>query len=124
MKIETLHIGMKVRHPQYGVGLVKLLTEKTAEITFDDEQRTIAPESSDLQPAEPTAILSQLEMPLANLIHDTAHAVVDALGLEPQDSFVEGLACDGRRGRCLCSLRIVGFSRKKFRSRHSSTRSS
>ena len=98
MKIETLHIGMKVRHPQYGVGIVKSLTEKTAEITFDDEQRTIAPESSDLQPAEPTAILSQLEMPLANLIHDTAHAVVDALGLEPQDSLVEGLAMRWQKG--------------------------
>src|SRR5947207_5085111 len=92
MNIETLHIGMKVRHPQYGVGVVKSLTEKTAEIAFDDVPRTIAPESSDLQPAEPTATLSELEMPLANLIRDTAHAVVEALGLEQQDVLVEGLA--------------------------------
>ena len=57
MNIETLHIGMKVRHPQYGVGVVKSLTGQTAEIAFDDTQRTIAPASSDLQPAEPTVAL-------------------------------------------------------------------
>src|SRR5712671_6838982 len=75
MNIETLHIGMKVRHPQYGLGVVKSLTVQTAEIAFDDEQRTIAPASSDLQPAESTATLSELQMPLANLIRDTAHAM-------------------------------------------------
>jgi hypothetical protein len=82
MKIETLHIGMKVRHPEYGVGVVKSLTEQTAEIAFEDESRKVAPASSDLQPAEATAKLSELEMPLAELIRDTAHAVVEALGLE------------------------------------------
>src|SRR5215470_13758998 len=92
MNIETLHVGMRVRHPQYGVGLVKSLTGQTAEIAFDDTQRTIAPASSDLQPAEPTATLSELQMPLAKLIHDTAHAVVEALGLEQKDALVEGLA--------------------------------
>src|SRR3954463_13288789 len=92
MKIETLHIGMKVRHPQYGVGMVKSLTEQTAEIVFDDAQRTIAPASSDLQPAEATATLSELQMPLDNLIRDTAHAVVEALGLEQKDVIVEDLA--------------------------------
>ena len=59
MNIKTLRIGMKVRHP-HGVGVVKSLTEQTAEITFDDAQRTIAPASSDLQSAEPTATLSEL----------------------------------------------------------------
>jgi hypothetical protein len=98
MKIDRLHIGMKVRHPQYGVGTVKSLTEQTAEIAFDDATRTIAPASSDLQPAEATATLSELEMPLANLIRDTAHAVVEALGLEQKDVLVEGLATRWQRG--------------------------
>jgi hypothetical protein len=98
MKIEALHIGMKVRHPQYGVGVVKSLSEKTAEIEFDDEQRTIAPEPSDLQPAESTATLSELQMPLANLIRDTARAMVEALGLEQKDVVVEGLATRWQRG--------------------------
>src|SRR6476620_1680066 len=98
MNIETLHIGMKVRHPQYGVGVVKSLTGQTAEIAFDDVQRTIAPASSDLRPAEANAALSELEMPLANLIRDTVHAVVEALGLEPQDALVEGLATRWQKG--------------------------
>ena len=98
MNIETLRIGMKARHPQYGVAVVKSLTEKTAEIAFDDAQPTIAPASSDLQPAEATATLSELEMPLANLIRDTAHAVVEALGLEQKDALVEGLATRWQRG--------------------------
>ncbi len=61
MNIETLHIGMKVRHPQYGVGVVRSLTEQTAEIAFEDALRTVAPASSDLQPAEATAKLSELD---------------------------------------------------------------
>jgi hypothetical protein len=59
MNIETLRIGMKVRRPQYGVGVVKSLTGQTAEIAFDDAQRTISPASSDLQPAEATATLTE-----------------------------------------------------------------
>ena len=98
MNIETLHIGMKVRHPQYGIGVVKSLNAQTAEIEFDGMQRTIAPGSSDLQPAEPTATLSELQMPLAKLINDTAHTVVEALGLEPQDALVEGLGSRWQKG--------------------------
>ena len=101
MNIESLHIGMRVRHPQYGVGVVRSLTEHTAEIAFDDAPRTIAPASSDLQPAEATANLSELQVPLANLIRDTASATVEALGLEKKDVLVEGLANRWQNGTLL-----------------------
>jgi len=101
MNIESLHIGMRVRHPQYGVGVVRSLTEHTAEIAFDDAPRTIAPASSDLQPAEPTASVSELQVPLANLIRETASATVEALGLEKKDVLVEGLANRWQNGTLL-----------------------
>src|SRR3954463_3918013 len=98
MNIESLHIGMKLRHPQYGVGVVRSLTEHTAEIAFDDAPRTIAPASSDLQPAEATVTVSELQVPLASLIRETAHATVEALGLEKKDVIVEGLASRWQNG--------------------------
>jgi hypothetical protein len=92
LNIENLHIGMKVNHPRYGVGVVKALTEHTADISFDDAPRTLDPASADLASAEPTATLRELQVPLANLIRDTAQAMVEALGLEKEDTIVEGLA--------------------------------
>src|SRR5207237_8077092 len=97
MNIGTLHIGMKVRHPQYGVGVVRSLTEQTAEIAFDDAPRTIAPASSDLQPAESTATLSELQMPLSNLIREKTQAVVDALGMAQENVVVDGVATRWQR---------------------------
>ena len=67
LPIQSLHIGMKA------------LTELTADIPFDDARRTIAPGSSELIPAEPTAAVSELQVPLRNLILEIAHAVVEAL---------------------------------------------
>ncbi len=92
LKIENLHIGMKVNHPRYGVGVVKALTEHTADISFDDAPRTLDPASADLASAESSATLRELQVPLASLIRDMADAVVEALGLEKKDVVVEGLA--------------------------------
>ena len=98
MPIQSLHIGMHVRHPQYGVGEVRSLTELTADISFDDSRRTIAPASSELTPAEPTAAVSELQVPLSNFIRETAHAIVEALGLEKDDTIVQGIANRWQRG--------------------------
>ncbi|MFN2477526.1 MAG: hypothetical protein ABR526_14455 [Chthoniobacterales bacterium] len=98
LTIQSLHIGMKVLHPRYGVGVVKSLTEHTADITFDDAPRTLSPESSGLVSAEPTATLTEMQVPLDQLIRETAQSIVDALGLEKDDTIVEGLANRWQRG--------------------------
>ena len=98
LNIENLHIGMKVQHPRYGVGVVKALTQHTADISFDDAPRTVDPASAELASAEPAAMLTGLQVPLANFIRDTAEAVAEALGLEKKDAIVEGLANRWQRG--------------------------
>ena len=99
LKIEDLHIGMRVTHPRYGAGVVKALTQHTADVSFDDAPRTLDPASAELGSAEPTAALSGLQIPLASLIRETAQAVVDALGLEKRDdSAVQELANRWQKG--------------------------
>jgi hypothetical protein len=98
LSIESLHIGMRVLHPRYGVGTVRALTAQTADINFDDALRTIAPASSDLTSAEATATLTELQIPLETLIRQTAQSMVEALGLEKDDTIVEGLANRWQRG--------------------------
>jgi hypothetical protein len=99
MKIEALHIGMKVRHPQYGVGVVKTISEATADIQFDDGKRIVAPEPSGLEPAEPQAAVRGLDIPLAQFVQETVDATIRRLGLEKPDLMVEQLAVRWHRGK-------------------------
>ena len=99
MKIEALHIGMRVRHPQYGVGVVKTISETTAEIQFDDGRRPVAPEQSGLEPAEPRAAVNGLEVPLEQFVKQTVDAAVQRLGLEKPDAVVEKLGARWHTGK-------------------------
>src|SRR5271157_5329026 len=101
MKLEALHIGMKVRHPQYGVGVVKTISEATADIQFEDGRRTVAPEPSGLEPAEAQASIRGLELPLAQVVQQAVDATIQSLGLEKPDSVVEQLGARWHKGRAV-----------------------
>jgi hypothetical protein len=101
MKIEGLHIGMKVRHPQYGVGVVKTISEATAEIQFDDGRRTVAPEPSGLEPAEAQASIRGLDLPLAQVIQEAVEATIQRLGFEKPDAVVAQLGARWHKGRAV-----------------------
>ena len=100
MKIESLHIGQRVRHPQYGTGIVKTIAETTADIQFDDgNKRTIAPDAAGLEPAEPQTAVSGLSVPLKQFIDQTLDAAVARLGLEKPDLVVEKLGVRWHGGK-------------------------
>ena len=91
MKIQALNIGMSVRHPQYGLGTVKTISETTADILFTEGKRTIAPEAAGLEPAEAQVAVSGLGVPLKLFLEQTLEVAVRQLGLEKPDSVIEKL---------------------------------
>ena len=99
MKVEALHVGQKVKHPQYGVGVVKSVTEHSCEIRFDDALRTVDPERSGMAPAEPMASLSDLQMPLEHLLRTTVDAVLVRLGYENPNSVIDQLGARWHHGK-------------------------
>jgi hypothetical protein len=101
MKIEGLHIGMKVRHPKYGVGTVKSIGERTAEIRFEDAMRTLDPELSEITAAEPSASISALDVPLKQFVESTVEAVIGRLGFEKPDAVIEQLGVRWHKGRAV-----------------------
>ena len=100
MKIESLRIGMKVLHPQYGSGTVKSISEFAAEIQFDaGDKRAVAPEPSGLEPLEPHAVVSGLNLPLSQFVNETVAAAIAKLGLQKPDAIVENLGVRWHGGK-------------------------
>lgn len=99
MKIEALHVGLRIRHPQYGLGTVKTIAEKSAEIRFDDATRTVDPELSGITPAEPNVSISGLEQPLKQFVETTIESVIDRLGYEKPDVVIEQLGPRWHKGK-------------------------
>ncbi len=101
MKIEALHIGMSVRHPQYGLGTVKTISEITADIQFNDGKRTIEPAAAGLEAAEPQAAVSGLAVPLKQFVDETVASAITRLGLQKPDSVVEQLGLRWHGGKAV-----------------------
>jgi hypothetical protein len=83
MKIADLRPGLQVLHPEYGLGDVKIVAEKSAEVLFNEGRKTLSEEMlAHLKPSEPTAKLEGLDQPLRDLIADVVEATVDQLDLK------------------------------------------
>ena len=99
MKIEALHIGMNVRHPQYGLGTVKTISEVTADILFPDGKRTVEPGAAGLEPAEPQVNATGLSVPLKQFVNETLEVALRQLGLDKPDAVVEKLGARWHGGK-------------------------
>jgi hypothetical protein len=99
MKIESLHVGLKVKHPQYGVGVVKGISEHAAEVRFDDALRTVDPEISGIQPAVASVAIKDLEVPLETLLAQTIERTVLRMGWEKPDAVVTELGARWHKGK-------------------------
>ncbi|NJN05855.1 MAG: hypothetical protein HC814_05045 [Rhodobacteraceae bacterium] len=99
MNIDSLHIGMQVRHPQHGVGTVEGLSKQTADVRFLDGLKTVSPTLSDLQSAEPRAALTGIEVPLEQLIRQTVESTIAVMGVERPGGEIDDLGQRWHGGR-------------------------
>jgi hypothetical protein len=100
MKIETLHLGQRVRHPQYGTGTVKSINEVAADIQFDDgSKRSVSPEAAGMEPVDTQVTVQGLTMPLKQFLSETLEVAVAELGLQKPDVVVEKLGLRWHGGK-------------------------
>jgi len=83
MNFVDLRPGLQVLHPRFGLGDVKVVSEKNAEVLFNEGRKTLTEEQvSELKPAEPIARIQGLEKPLRDLIAEVVDATTDKLNLK------------------------------------------
>jgi hypothetical protein len=90
---------MHVKHPQYGVGVVKGIAEHTVDVVFDEGKRIIDPEGSGLEAAEAQVNVSGLERPLAPFVEEIVQRTVAAMGLEKPDAVIKELGVRWHGGK-------------------------
>jgi hypothetical protein len=99
MKIKDLSVGMKVRHPQYGEGIVQKISNVDATLLFGNIVRSVDPELAELAPAEAVVSVEGLTMPLKQFVESTIEAVLRNLGVESPNSVVDELGPRWHKGK-------------------------
>jgi len=101
MKIQSLTVGLRVKHPQYGVCTIKAISEHLAEIRFDDALRSIDPDLGEVTLAEPSLAVTGLEISLRQFVESTIETVIERLGVEQPDAVVEELGARWHKGKAV-----------------------
>lgn len=114
MKITSIHIGMKVRHPHHGEGIIKGIAEHTVDIQFEDSKRIVDPQASDLIASGTNAAVTNLEMPIHVLIDQVVGSVLREMGVEKTDIIVQKLAQRWQGGKMLLHPADVTLQAKEI----------
>lgn len=89
---------MEVRHPKYGVGVVKGIAEFTVDVVFNDGKRIVDPEAAELEPAGAQAAVTGMAMPLGLFVEQIVEKTLSELGLERDDRPLQGLGAKWHGG--------------------------
>jgi hypothetical protein len=99
MKLQDMMVGMKVRHPNYGEGVVETISNVDAAIRFGNILRTVDPALADVAPAEATVKVEGLTVPLKQFVTSTLEAALGQLGLENPNAEVSQLGPRWQKGK-------------------------
>jgi hypothetical protein len=90
---------MKVAHPQYGEGIVEIISNVDASIRFGNILRTVDPQLAEIAPAEPVAKAEGSAPPLKQVIDATIESMLSRMGVENPNSVVSELGARWHKGK-------------------------
>jgi len=99
MKIQDLSVGMKVKHPQYGEGIVQRISNVDVSILFGNTIRTVDPELAEVVAAESVVAVEGQSMPLRQLIESVVERTLSRLGAENPNAVVDELGTRWQKGK-------------------------
>jgi hypothetical protein len=99
MKLQDLSVGMKVIHPQYGMGVVEKISNVDASIRFANVLRTVDPQLAEVDPAEAIIRVEGLTVPLKQFVESTIESTLSRLGHENPNAVAGELGLRWHKGK-------------------------
>jgi hypothetical protein len=99
MKIQNLAAGQKVRHAQYGEGVVNSVSHADVSILFGNILRTVDPDLVEPFVPEPSVNLEGQSLPIQELIESTVEAAFRRFGVEDPSDVVDELGTRWHQGK-------------------------
>jgi hypothetical protein len=114
MKIQDLTVGMKVRHPQYGEGIVDRISNVDVSILFGNILRTVDPELAEVVPAGAVTNAEELSAPIKQFIESTVDSALNRRGVENAYASVDELGTRWQKGKMVLHPADPGLQTKEI----------